>query len=223
MESGNIRFMDKPVRLGLGLWGEIMMEKERQRRIFDKQAAQYDKRREDRQQRKWREKLIGSAEGDVLEIAVGAGANFPYYPSGVTITATDFSEAMLDKARKAAANYQLNASFICSDTEELKFPEYSFDTVISTLSICSYQNPMMVLRSMRRWCKPGGKLLLMEHGISSKAFVSAVQKTLNPLLYRFTGCHQTRSIMDMIRGADIKIEREESYWLDMVHIVWGRP
>ncbi|WP_268624214.1 class I SAM-dependent methyltransferase [Paenibacillus alvei] len=199
------------------------LEKTKLVRIFDKQAAQYDKRREDPKQRKWREKLIGSAAGDVLEIAVGAGANFPYYPSGVNITATDFSEGMLDKARKAAKHYRLNVNFICSDTEELSFPEQSFDTVISTLSMCSYQNPMLVLRNMRRWCKPDGKLLLMEHGISSKVAVSAVQKTFNPLLYRVTGCHHTRSIMDMIRGADIKIEREESYWLDMVHVVWARP
>lgn len=147
-------------------WRGNQLEKTKLVRIFDKQAAQYDKRREDPKQRKWREKLIGSAAGEVLEIAVGAGANFPYYPSGVSITATDFSEGMLDKARKAAANYPLDIRFICSDTEELSFPEQSFDTVISTLSMCSYQNPMLVLRNMRRWCKPDGKLLLMEHGIS---------------------------------------------------------
>ncbi|WP_195574258.1 class I SAM-dependent methyltransferase [Paenibacillus sp. 1001270B_150601_E10] len=199
------------------------MEKDKQIRIFDKQAAQYDKRREDPLQRKWREKLISTAEGKVLEVAVGAGANFPYYPASVSVTATDFSEAMLTKARRAASAYRSDVSFICSDTEELAFEAHSFDTVISTLSMCSYPNPIKVLHNMRRWCKPGGRLLLMEHGISSKQAVSVIQKTLNPLLYRYTGCHHTRDVMGMMHEAGITIEREERYWLGMVHLIWARP
>lgn len=199
------------------------MDKDKQIRIFDKQAAQYDKRREDPLQRKWRERLIGTAEGRVLEVAVGAGANFPYYPAGVSITATDFSKAMLEKARSAASAYLLDVRFICSDTEELDFEDRSFDTVISTLSMCSYPSPIMVLKNMRRWCKPNGKLLLMEHGISSKQVVSVLQRTLDPLLYRFSGCHHTRDVMGMLHEAGIAVEREERYWLDMVHLIWARP
>ena len=70
-------------------------------RIFDKQANIYEKRRKDQSQAKWREKLLSSAKGKVLEVAVGAGANFQYYPSGVEVTAVDFSGEMLKKAKAA--------------------------------------------------------------------------------------------------------------------------
>ncbi|WP_052339642.1 class I SAM-dependent methyltransferase [Gorillibacterium massiliense] len=74
------------------------MEKAKRIRIFDKQADQYDKSRESLQQKLWRQHLIAHAKGRVLELAVGAGANFPFYPPSVRITAADFSSAMLDKA-----------------------------------------------------------------------------------------------------------------------------
>src|SRR5690554_5684401 len=118
------------------------MEKQKQIRLFDKQSAQYDKKIEGPQQERWRRALIGHAKGEVLELAVGAGANFPFYPPEVKITATDFSEAMLDRARRAVKLRHLDVKFICSDIEEMDFPDQSFDTIISTLSLCSYDHPL---------------------------------------------------------------------------------
>ncbi|WP_274362812.1 class I SAM-dependent methyltransferase [Paenibacillus thermotolerans] len=199
------------------------MEKQKQIRIFDKQARQYDRRRENPKEARWRQQLIRHAKGEVLEIAVGAGANFPYYTPGVKVTATDFSEAMLEKAKQAAARYRLDAQFIRGDMDEMDFPDQSFDSVVSTLSMCSYADPLTVLKKLNRWCKPGGNILLMEHGISTNAAVSAVQKTLNPMLYRLLGCHHTRDIPGLVRAAGIDIAATESYWFDMVHLIWAKP
>jgi ubiquinone/menaquinone biosynthesis C-methylase UbiE len=191
--------------------------------IFDKQAAQYAKRREDPKQKRFRQRLLSHAKGEVLELAVGAGANFPFYPPGVKVTATDFSEAMLEKARRAAKLYQIDADFICADIEEMNFSDHSFDTIVSTLSFCSYDNPLMVLDKINRWCRPYGRILLIEHGISSNLAVSAIQKALNPLLYRVYGCHHTRNILGLLRESGIKIDKAESYWLNMVHLIWAKP
>ncbi|GGH20026.1 class I SAM-dependent methyltransferase [Paenibacillus segetis] len=199
------------------------MEKQKLIRIFDRQATQYDKKREDPKQKLWRQNLLSHAKGEVLELAVGTGANFPYYPKEVKITATDFSEAMIEKAQQAVKHYHLHADFICSDIEELNFPDQSFDTIVSTLSICSYKNPIVVLDKIKRWCRPGGKILLMEHGISSNFMVSTLQKTFNPLLYRVYGCHYTRDILGLISESGIKIDKAESYWLNMVHLIWAKP
>lgn len=195
------------------------MEKQKLISIFDRQANQYDKKREDPKQKHWRQNLISHAKGEVLELAVGTGANFPFYPLEVRITATDFSEAMIEKAQRAVKHYSLNADFICSDIEEMNFPDQSFDTIVSTLSFCSYKNPLMVLDKINRWCKPDGIILFMEHGISSNLMASAIQKTLNPLLYRVYGCHHTRDILGMISESDIKIDKMESHWLNTVHLI----
>lgn len=199
------------------------MEKQKQIQIFDKQAAKYANRREDTNQKRWRKNLLSHARGEVLELAVGAGANFPYYPPDVKVTATDFSEAMLEKAKPAAKSYGFQADFICGDIEKMDFPDASFDTIVSTLSMCSYDNPLRVLEKINRWCKPDGEILLMEHGISSNPIVSVMQKTLNPLLYRFSGCHHTRYILELVRESGMTIEKSESYWMNMVHLVQAKP
>ncbi|WP_238652846.1 class I SAM-dependent methyltransferase [Paenibacillus piscarius] len=199
------------------------MDRERLIRIFDRQAADYDRKREDPKQRRWRQKLIGSAQGEVLELAVGAGANFPFYPTDVRITAADFSSAMLERAEKAAHDHRLNADFICKDLEDMSFPAHSFDTIVSTLSLCSYRNPSGMLAKMNRWCKPGGTILLMEHGLGSRVLVTTLQRALNPLLYRIYGCHHTRDIIGLVRESGIQIRRAERYSLNMVHLIWAQP
>ena len=197
------------------------MDKEKLIRIFDKQATKYENKKEGPAEHEWRQGLLSHAKGKVLELAVGAGANFSFYPPGVEITATDFSEAMLEKAKLAAKQHRIDGHFICSDIEEMNFPDHSFDTIISTLSFCSYENPSMVLDKINRWCKPDGTLLFMEHGISSNFAVSVVQKTLNPLLYRFYGCHHTRNIIGLVRDSGITIDKTECYWF-IWFILFGR-
>lgn len=115
------------------------MNKDKIIRTFDKQAKIYEKRRRKRSERKWREKLLSHAKGKVLEVAVGAGANFHFYPQEVEVTAVDFSEGMLKKAKEAAIEEGIEAHFILSDVESLSFEDNSFDTVISTLSLCGYE------------------------------------------------------------------------------------
>jgi len=199
------------------------VDKARQIRIFDRQAAQYGRRKENETLGRWRSELISAARGEVLELAVGAGANFRHYPPGVRVTAADFSPKMLEKAREAASAARLDAEFILSDIEKLNFPDGSFDTIVSTLSFCSYEDPMGVLKKLRRWCKPEGTLLFLEHGISSHAVVAFGQRLLNPLLFRTIGCHHTRDIPRMIEESGMKIARKETYMLKMVHLLRAKP
>lgn len=218
-----------PDRRVIGAFGAIIgkgwkpVDKIRLRRVFDKQAARYAAKRESSAMELWRRRLLSHAKGEVLELAVGAGANFPFYPSGVKVTAVDFSEAMLEKARQAAHRNGLDVAFLCADMEEADFPARTFDTVVSTLSLCSYGNPSRVLESISRWCKPGGDILLLEHGISSNPLVSAIQRTANPLLYRFIGCHHTRDIPGFVRDAGMTVVESERYWFGMMYLIRAKP
>ncbi len=199
------------------------MDKQKHISLFDRQAAQYDRQRENPSQKKWRQNLLSQARGNVLELAVGAGANFPFYPSGVRVTATDFSSAMIAKAESAAQRYGIDAEFRCEDVETLSFPDDAFDTVVSTLSLCSYENPARVLANLRRWCKPEGTILLLEHGISPSPLLSRAQKAFDPLLYRMFGCHHDRDIRGLIEASGIRIASEERHWFDMVRIIQAHP
>lgn len=192
-------------------------------RIFDKQASVYDKRRKNASDRKWREPLVSCAYGKVLEISVGAGANFPFYPKNVEITAVDFSNEMLLRARVGAADHRLRAEFIQSDVESLSFPTDTFDTIVSTLSFCGYENPSSVLAKLNDWCKPDGQILLMEHGISSNPVIRNIQNFVNPMFRKMVGCYLNRDIMGLLQKADLKLERTEHHWKDMIHLIWARP
>ncbi|MGG6314199.1 class I SAM-dependent methyltransferase [Paenibacillus macerans] len=199
------------------------MEKKRLVRIFDKQANQYDRRTENPAHSQWRQQLFRYAHGNVLELAVGAGANFPYYPLGVQVTAVDFSPGMIEKAKRRAQHLQVAAEFMCADMEEADFGKHAFDTIVSTMSFCSYEQPLELLKKVRLWCKPEGDILLLEHGISSSRIVSSLQKTLDPLLYRAYGCHHTRNILELAEQAGLNVVAVDSYWKNMIHLVRAKP
>ncbi len=108
-----------------------------------------------------RSKLLQSAAGRVLEVAVGTGLNHSCYPAGVDIIAVDLSLGMLSHARQRGV-----AKAVLMDATRLAFADGTFDTVVSTLGTCTFPDPVRALREMRRVCRPGGRILLMEHGRS---------------------------------------------------------
>lgn len=190
-------------------------------RLFDRQAQSYEKRRKNLQLASERRRLLRHATGKVLEVSVGAGNNFPFYPSDVHVTAVDFSSKMIEKAAEAAKEYSLSCELVISDVESLDFSENSFDTVVSTLSLCAYENPNQVLSNLQLWLKPGGKILLLEHGISSNPIYAWLQHRLDRLSVKFVGCHQDRDILKMVREAGIIIEQMEQMMLHSVVLIQG--
>ncbi|NOU93194.1 methyltransferase domain-containing protein [Paenibacillus sp. LMG 31456] len=199
------------------------MSKEKLIRKFDKQSKVYEIRRKQQSERKWRSALLRSAKGKVLEVAVGAGANFSFYPKDVEVIAVDFSSEMLSKAKASAAESGIRATFLQTDIEALSFPENSFDTIVSTLSFCGYDNPVQVLKSLSFLCKPGGQILLMEHGLSSNRWIGGTQKMMEPMFKRLVGCHLDRDIMDILQQSNVHVHRMERYIFNTIHLVWASP
>ncbi len=92
---------------------------------------------------KWRELLWSKVEGkDILEVGVGTGKNFPYYPANAEITAIDFSEKMLNRARQKAEEYNVKVDLQQADVQNLSFEDDTFDTVVATFVFCSVPDPV---------------------------------------------------------------------------------
>ena len=100
--------------------------------------------------------LFRRATGKVLEVAAGTGKNLAYYPRDCRIIALDLSREMLKVARKRAAKLSMNVSFSLADAEALPFADKSFDTVVSSLSTCTFPNAVAALEEMARVCRPEG-------------------------------------------------------------------
>jgi ubiquinone/menaquinone biosynthesis C-methylase UbiE len=98
-----------------------------------------------------RRSVLSEASGKVLEVAVGTGKNLPYYPRDCRIIALDLSSVMFKVARQRAAKLSLPVSFLVADAEALPFRGDSFDTVVSSLSTCTFPNPVAALERWHRF------------------------------------------------------------------------
>lgn len=199
------------------------MKKKKLIRKFDKHAETYEKNRNNKTLARWRRQIIPYATGDVLEVGVGVGANFPYYRKDVTITAVDFSAEMIKRAKESARKFQVKTHFIEADMDELSFEKNAFDTIVSTLTVCGYRDPMATLNRLHKWCKIDGAVLFMEHGLSSNPLLSLTQKAINPLFKTVSGCNCNRNIPELIEAANFEIVRIERYWSNVFSLIWARP
>lgn len=200
------------------------MDLNKQVKLFDKQANKYAKRlRQNTSDQKMRKRLLSSAKGHILEVSVGAGANFNYYPKDSKVTAVDFSPLMIEKAKEEARHHKLHVEYIVGNVEEVILPECAFDTVVSTLSLCSYPNPEKVLQLLNFWCKEDGQILLLEHGISSNSVFSWLQNRTDFFFAKSIGCHINRDILHILKQSPLHIKKMDSYMLGSVHLIWATP
>lgn len=120
---------------------------------------------------KLRQKIVGRAKGNVLEVGVGTGLNLEYYrfEELTSLTATDLSQGMLHQAqaKSEALGYpDALVSFEQANVEDLPFADGTFDCVVDTFSLCVFRDPLLALKNMYRVLKPDGRLLLVEHSRS---------------------------------------------------------
>ena len=153
--------------------------------------------------RQLRKRLLGRAFGRVLEVAAGTGKNFCFYPKKCVITAVDMSEEMLALARKRAKKIGCSIQFSIMDVETLGFPDQSFDTVVSSLSTCTFSNPVAALKEMARVCRTDGRVLLLEHGRSHWERIGRWQDRRAPRHAEMLGCHWNREPLELVREAEL--------------------
>ena len=163
-----------------------------------------------------RAKVVPSARGVVLELGFGSGRNLPYYDRSKVdrLFALEPSPGMLVRARKAAASVELPVEVLAETAETLSLGPASVDTVVVTYSLCTIPDPAAALDAARRALKPGGRLLFCEHGRAPDEAVRRTQARIEPIWKRIAGgCHLTRDIPALIRGAGFRIERLETMYL----------
>lgn len=156
---------------------------------------------------------LAPARGRVLEIGYGTGLNFPRYPEGVERIVAGDPERMLEErvlARTSEAAAPVHR--VRLDAARLPFPDATFDTVVSTWTLCSIARVGDALRDVRRVLRPDGAFLFLEHGRSEKPFVARLQRWLDPVQRVIgQGCHLSRPIDDLIRGAGLELSRLERF------------
>jgi ubiquinone/menaquinone biosynthesis C-methylase UbiE len=195
---------------------------------YDEIAEQYEKKIWFDQHilgvKRLRKNLLSKATGKILEVACGTGLNIPLFPAGSDITAVDLSPNMLEVGRANATKHGLNVNFIVMDAENLKFVDGSFDTVVSTLSTCTFPDPVKALQEMKRVCRPNGLILLLEHGHSSLPWLANFQdRNEYKHFQEHAGCRWNQNPLDLVKSAGIRILRSKRNILGMFHSVEAAP
>jgi ubiquinone/menaquinone biosynthesis C-methylase UbiE len=156
----------------------------------------------------YRQKIIGSARGLVLEVGVGSGMNLPLYGRAVeSVYGVDPTPELLDLARQRAREAAVPIFLVRASAEEIPFATSVFDTAIMTWTLCSIPKPTIALAEIRRVLKSDGQLIFVEHGLSPEIGVARWQHRLTPCWSWISGgCHLDRKTDDLLRraGFDIK-------------------
>ena len=172
---------------------------------------------------RYRPLALQGARGAVLEIGFGTGLNLPHYPPGVThITAVEPNPGMRTMAERQIAASRIPVEYRQQDGQRLSAPDASFDSAVSTWTLCSIPDVAQALREVHRVLKPDGEFFFIEHGLSPDADVRRWQRRLTPLQRKLAaGCHLDRDIRGLIAAAGFELLEHEEWYADQVPKTMG--
>ena len=163
-----------------------------------------------------RKELLADVGGEVLEIGFGSGLNLPFYsPAVKRITAVEPSAGMNRRAAPRVARSPIEVTTLALDASgRLPLQDTSFDSAVSTWTLCSIPDVPAALREVHRVLRPGGRFFFLEHGLAPDAKVARWQHRLTPLMRRLGGgCHLDRDIGAIVRASPLGVQRCDTYYL----------
>jgi ubiquinone/menaquinone biosynthesis C-methylase UbiE len=167
-----------------------------------------------------RKRLWAQAIGtDILEVGVGTGKNFAFYPVDTRITGIDFSSRMLAQAKRKRDRKQLAVDLTLMDAESICYADNSFDTIVASFVFCSVPHPRKALKEIYRVLKPGGQLLLLEHVLSSNKVMATLMNFVNPLFVRLFGANINRQTIKNVQACPFQKIYIDPTSSDMVKLI----
>jgi SAM-dependent methyltransferase len=150
-----------------------------------------------------RKEALATARGRVLEIGFGTGLNAPHYPREVeSVIGIDSNPGVERLARKRIGAASVPIEFQLGSGDRLPFGDLTFDTVVTTFVLCSVSDAADALIEIRRVLAPGGRYLVLEHGLADDAKVQTWQRRLNPVNSAVLGgCRLDRPMSELVTRA----------------------
>jgi ubiquinone/menaquinone biosynthesis C-methylase UbiE len=171
--------------------------------------------------RRRRSRLVGGARGRVVEIGAGTGLNIAHYSDRITeLVLTEPEPGMRRKLARRLQRHGRCARIVDAPAERLPLADASVDTVVSTLVLCTVNDPQRALREIARVLRPDGQLLFIEHVRASSRFLAACQDNLLQPWRRFAGgCICNRPTLELMRACGFAVAADNVVWRGMPPIV----
>jgi ubiquinone/menaquinone biosynthesis C-methylase UbiE len=165
---------------------------------------------------KIRQQVIPLAHGEVLEIGVGSGANFPHYDAAkvTKLYALEPNRSMIRLAQKQQHKTNLDIEYLDLPGEHIPLADHTMDTVVSTFTLCTVSDIQKVMEEIGRALRPSGKLIFFELGLAPDVTVQRWQKSLEPICHLlFQGLYLTRNISSSISQDGFQITQINADYL----------
>jgi len=172
---------------------------------------------------RYRRRLFGDATGRVLDVACGVGTNLHYLPEDTEYVGIDVSGDVLAAARERLADSPRAVTLSEMDAQDLDFEDDSFDTVISSLSTCTFPDPVEALAEMGRVCAPEGRILLLEHGRSSVGAIARFQDWRADAHFEKHSCRWNQEPLDGVAASPLSVAESSSALLGIITAIEARP
>jgi ubiquinone/menaquinone biosynthesis C-methylase UbiE len=202
------------------------IDSSRIKEIYDELSPSYDRREALLELffiKRHRRAIFSQARGRVLEIGVGTGKNFRYYSHECEITGIDLSPGMLQIAEEHSKRLNQDIHLQVMDAHELQYADRSFDTVTSSLTLCTLVDPIHALSEMARVVRSNGTILLLEHGRSQRRMLSRWLDWLAPHFVENYGCHPNRNILSLVQAANLQILGMRRFLFGMIYAIECKP
>ncbi len=165
-----------------------------------------------------RKNMLGKLKGKVLDVGSGTGVNFEFFNDQVKVFAVEPSKPMLDKSIKKVKNKDIELLNFDVNDKKLHsiLKENSLDAIVSTLVLCTISNPELALDNFKKWLKPNGKLIVLEHIHSDKKFKGLFENIINPFWKVIgDGCNLNRHTDELIKEKGFIATKESYFTLGM--------
>jgi len=173
-------------------------------------------------------RLLNLSPGErILEVGVGTGLALPCYPRSCEVVGVDLSEGMLAKCRERVRTLRLeHVSLMKMDASAMEFADDSFDAVMAAYVVTAAPDYCAVMREMIRVCKPGGRIILLNHFSNDHPVIAAIEKALSPFC-KPLGWRTDLSLATVLDGTHLVVIHKQAvnplrFW-DLVTCLNGKP
>lgn len=167
---------------------------------------------------------LRQARGDVLEVGCGTGRNFTHYDYDKInkVVAIDSVPDMVAQALKKVSNPRKTSLYVMN-AHTIQFPSQTFDTVVDTFGLCSYEDPVAVIKEMARVCKPEGTLIFIEHGKGTYTWINNILDKGAQQHAHNWGCIWNRDIEALVKEAGLQVTGVTRWHFGTTYIIQAKP
>lgn len=165
-----------------------------------------------------RENFLKDLKGKIIDVGSGTGANFKYFNAEAEVLAVEPALEMLNKSKEKIQGKNIKLIHLGINDEALEnyFEPKSIDAIVCTLVLCTIPNPELAISNLKKWLKPDGKLIIIEHICSEKSINLKFQNLVNPVWKKFAeGCNLNRNTEKLLAESGFKSENATTFHLGL--------